>query len=277
MAGVFELPNETVEIRYIKKQKGNVVNEKHILYGGLHEDAKIKYVPKQLENGQMANFLTNEEKSYLEKALDLPENGLSIYKKDSYLNTLSISLNKQGTTLQLYNPLDYMKYKMLLKYEDQICPNIADINKKQTYRFVIVKKDDEAKATLKRVDVKKEAYKLLGKLEDDRNALRDFLMVSNIRVSEDTSVEWMNAEVAKMVDANPNKFVDILKDNSYPTKVLFQKAFAKGEIVRKNSQYYTKDGVALAEVNQPSTLENAIAYLESNVNQEYRLLLTSKV
>jgi hypothetical protein len=71
--------------------------------------------------------------------------------------------------------------------------------------------------------------------------------------------------------------VDILKDNSYPTKVLFQKAFAKGEIVRKNSQYYTKDGVALAEVNQPSTLENAIAYLESNVNQEYRLLLTSKV
>lgn len=277
MAGVFELPNETVEIRYIKKQKGNVVNEKHILYGGLHEDAKIKYVPKQLENGQMANFLTNEEKSYLEKALDLPENGLSIYKKDSYLNTLSISLNKQGTTLQLYNPLDYMKYKMLLKYEDQICPNITDINKKQTYRFVVVKKDDEAKATLKRVDVKKEAYKLLGKLEDDRNALRDFLMVSNIRVSEDTSVEWMNAEVAKMVDSNPNKFVDILKDSSYPTKVLFQKAFAKGEIVRKNSQYYTKDGIALAEANQPATLENAITYLESNVNQEYRLLLTSKV
>lgn len=277
MAGVFELPNETVEIRYIKKQKGNVVNEKHILYGGLHEDAKIKYVPKQLENGQMANTLTNEEKEYLEKALDLPENGLSKYKKDSYWNTISISLGKQGAVLDLSNPVDYIKYKVLLKYEDQICPNIAEVNKKQTYRFVIVKKDDEAKAVLKRTDVKKEAYKLLGKLEDDRNALRDFLMVSNIRVSEDTSLDWMSAEVAKIVDSNPNKFVDILKDPSYTTRVLFQKAFAKGEIVRKNSQYYTKDGIALAEANQPATLDNAIAYLESNVNQEYRLLLISKV
>jgi hypothetical protein len=278
MAGVFQLPNEKIEVRYIKKQKGIVTDTRHIAYGGLLEGAYITLPAKRLRNGQYANVLSNEEKEGLEKLLSLDTGGLSIYKKENnYWDSLKVRIGKEGAYLDLNEPEDFIKSRVLESYDDLVAPNINMIDDKQTYRFVIIRKDDEAKQTLKKVDVMKEAYKLLGKLEDNREASMDFLRIKNIKVGDDTSTEWLNAEVGKILNEDPKKFVQLLKDPSYNTKVLIFKALAKGEIVKKGSQYYSKDMVALAEPNQVASLENVITYLESNINQEYRVLLMSKI
>ena len=49
----FELPNETVEIRYIKKQTGTIVDPKHIAYGGLLED-KGKTFPRKMLSSDLS-------------------------------------------------------------------------------------------------------------------------------------------------------------------------------------------------------------------------------
>jgi len=278
MAGEFVLPNETVEIRYIKKQKGLITDTRHIAYGGLLEGAMITLPAKKLRNGQFANVLTNEEKISLEKLLALPENGLSIYKKDdNYWNSIKVKLGKEGVFLNLYEPEEFIKFKIVESYDDMICPHINSIDNKQTYRFVIVRKEDEAKKAAKEVTIMGDAYKLLGKIEDNREAMIDFLRVVNVRAADDISSETLLSLVSVELVKDPKKFVQILKDPSYSTRVLLFKALAKGDVAKKGQQYYSKDGEALAEPGQLATIENVVAYLESSVNQEYRLLLMSKV
>ena len=273
----FELPNDTVEIRYIKKQTGTIVDPKHIAYGGLLEDKGKSYRRKMLENGNYANLFTKEEKDYLEKVLGLPDNNLSVYNKvDNYLDKVKITIKKEGIFLNLNDPEDYIKYKMILAYDDSIAPNISAINEKATYKFVVVRKNDEAKLSLKKLNTTQEAYKLYGKIEDDREQMIDFLMINNIKVAEDTTAEWLSAEVGKLLVNSPAKFVEILKDPSYKTRVLLGKALQKGEVTKRSNGYYSKDGSALAEPNSTPSLQSAIDYIENNINQEYKLLLISK-
>lgn len=280
MAGEsFKLPTEKVEVKYIKRQKGIITDPKHIAYGGLLEGAYITLPPKRLRNGQYANVLTNDEKRYLEKVLALPEDGLSIYNKtNNYWGTLKVRIGKEGIPeLDLSDPISYIQYKILMSYDDIVCDNIENVDRKPTYKFVIVRTGDIQRQTNKKLDLTKEAYKLLGKLEDNREAMIDFLRVVSIKVADDTSTDWLNGEVGKYMLENTTKFVTLLKDPSYPTRVLLTKAIASGEVVKKGMNYYTKDGESLSEPNTQSTLENVITYLESSVNQEYRLLLMSKV
>jgi hypothetical protein len=279
MAGeIFSLPNETIEIRFISKQRGNITDTRHPLYGGMLKSAHKTYRPQKLENGNYKNVLTNAEKECLEKILDLPENGLSVYKReDNYWDRVKVIVPKEGISMYLGDPEQYIKFKVLTGYVDEIAPSIDKVDDKRTYKFVIVRKDDEAKSSLKKFDLTREAYKLLGKIEDNREAMMDFLRVDGIKVAEDTTREWMAAEISKMVVDNPKKFVEILKDPSYPTKVLLFKAIHAGEVYKKGGFYVSKDGEPLAEQGQQATLGNVIEFLESNINQGYRLMLMSKV
>lgn len=275
----FSLPNETVEIRYIKKQRGLIVDPKHVAFGGMLEGAYRTYPPKKLRNGNYANVLTDIEKEYLERALALPISGLSVYNKgdNNYWDRVKIKLGKEGTFFDLNDPEQYIYFKVIESYSDEVAPNVSSIDTKQTYRFVIIRKDDEARESLKKFDVTKEAYKLIGKIEDNREQLMDFLRVVGIRVAEDTTLEWMSNEVSKMVVNDPKKFVSLLKDPSYQTKVLLFKALHSGDIIKKGSTYESKDGEKLAEPGKQATLGNVIEYLESNINQEFRLMLMSKL
>lgn len=282
MAEKFTLPEEIIEVQHIERATGLITDKSHIAYGGLLDGSTVTLPAHKLRNGNYSNVLTTEEKKELEGILGLPENGLSIYRKgeEDYWKSLKIILSKTPITLNLSEPEDYIKYKQLLAYNDLIATNlklVEPILTKQSYRFVIVRKDDEARIKLTKLDINKEAYKFLGKIEDNKEAMVDYLTVSNIKVSADTSADALRAEIGKIVVDTPKKFVDTLKDESYNTRVLLYKSIVAGNIIKKGNFYYTKDNEALAEPNEPSTLENVINYLESNVNQEYRVLLKTKL
>jgi hypothetical protein len=279
MAGEsFKLPNEEIEVRYIKKATDMIKDPKHVAFGGMLEDSNRTYPVKMLRNGNYTNVLTNEEKEYLEDRLGLDKNGLSVYNKGDkdYWKNYKVILRKEGINLNLSIPEDYIKYKVLLGYEDQICNNIEDIEKKATYKFVIIRKNDEAKVSSKKIDLTKEAYKLLGKIEDDRGSMIDFLRVSNQKVADDTSMEALKSKVGEVLNKDMKKFIETLKDSSYATKVLLFKAIAKGEVTKKGTYFYSKDGTPLSEPNEKPDLNNTIAYLENNLYQEYRLHLIAK-
>jgi hypothetical protein len=279
MAGEsFKLPDEKVEVRYIVKETDMIKNPNHVAYGGLLETATVRLPAKKLRNGNYQNVLTNIEKEYLEPLLSLKENGLSIYnkKEENYWDRVKITLSKNSTFLTLSDPEEYIKWKVLLSYDDLVCPSITEVNNKKTYRFVIIKKEDEIRMASKKVDITKEAYKQFGKLEDSREAMIDFLRVSNKKVSDDTTTEALTVLVGKELNDDPKKFVETLKDPSYTTRVLLHKGMIVGEIIKKGTNYYSKDGSPLSEPGQSSSIANTIAYLENNLYQEYRLHLITK-
>jgi hypothetical protein len=106
----------------------------HILGGGMHENAlKVFVVPKHERSNNFVNVLTNAEKDYLEVAMGLEKNALSIYKAPIQSNFWSdanptglgsVTLKKQDNIFDLSKPTDYISYKILLANKDKICPSM---------------------------------------------------------------------------------------------------------------------------------------------------------
>lgn len=125
------LRNERVIIRHINKPSNLVSNPKHVLYGGMAENASRTYTVPRLSSGGFVNVLTNDEKAFLENELQLEFNALSVHRKvDNFWddsNDIGISrvrLLKQDTILDLSNPEDYIRYKILLANKDYIAPSL---------------------------------------------------------------------------------------------------------------------------------------------------------
>ena len=175
------LRNERVIVRYIPKESGMVTNPKHILFGGMAENAVRTFVVPRLSSGMFVNILTDSEKAFLEEVMGLEYNALSIYKKvdnfwdDSNENGISrVRLTKQDNYLNLADPEDYIRYKILLANKDYIAPSLQTLQDfpKATYQFVIISEGDETKSAKDNMSATMKCYKEFGKIENDINTLR---------------------------------------------------------------------------------------------------------
>ena len=172
------LRNETVIVRFIARAKGNITDPKHVLYGGMANSSKIWFTTPILKSGQYVNVLTNDEKKFLEYKLGLEPGALSIYNRENNFwddsNPLGIGrieLIKGDNPFNLSNPIEYIKYKILLENKDFIAPSVQALQDKPkaTYKFVIVSENDSVKAANTKVSIKAQAYKEFGKIEEDKD------------------------------------------------------------------------------------------------------------
>jgi len=271
----FTLPNKTVKVKYIKRKKGMAsnVSEDHVISGGMLSGSVKRYCTPLMRNGSLANVLNSSEKEELEKVTGL---NLSIYS--DFWKEHSISLFKEDNLLDLSNPLDYISYKILLSYKNDICPTWSERNLKQTYEFVIISGDEEINEKKVGFDSKKEAFKLYGKIEDDKDKLLGILkLLTNKPISTDSTLNWLQTKVEEFIDSKPKAFVDLMKDSKFETKLLIQSAEEKGYIKKSGSKYTTIDGLDLCENGQIPTFENAIAYLDSPKHQDVRGIIEAKL
>lgn len=274
----FTLPNETVTVRFIKRKRGMAANvaDNHIIAGGMLPNAKKKFcAPVQASNGVIVNVLTKEEKDYLESVTGL---NLSVY--GDFWKTFYVTLRKDDTSniLELSNPIDYLKYKLLMSLKDDVAPSWDMRNHKQTYQFVLTKEgeiQDEKKAKL---DIKKEAFKAYGKIEDDREKLVGVLkLLSNQPISSSSKLKWIQGKVEEYVDSSPKAFLNVITDPYLKTKVLINKGVEKKLIIKKGNKYETVDGLELSEEGQIPSFINAVKYLENPKHQDVYLLLEAKI
>ena len=140
------LTNKKLLVRYVPKQSGIITNPKHIFYGGMGEGSKRVFtVPKLNSTRTYLNVLTNSEKTFLEQYMGLEYNDLSVYnKKNNFWSGYKVTLTKSDIYLDLSNPEDYIKYKVLLANKDYIAPSLAELQDrpKATYQFVLINEED---------------------------------------------------------------------------------------------------------------------------------------
>ncbi len=272
---VFTLPKEVITVKYIKRKKGMAsnVNDEHIISGGMLSGSVKRFQAPLLRNGSIKNVLSNEEKECIEKLTGL---NLSIYGE--FWTNHFVSLFKDDNRFDLENPMDYISYKILLNLKDDIAETWADRNKKQTYQFVITSGDEEFSEKKQGFDNKKEAFKLYGKIEDDKDKLIGILgLLANKPVSQDATLNWIQGQVEEFLDKKPEAFVTLLKDSKLETKLLIQQAENAGVVKTSGGKYSTIDGLKLCENGQIPTFENAIAYLDNPKHQEVRSLIEAKL
>jgi hypothetical protein len=274
----FILPDEKVKVKYILRQKGNITNKNHVAYGGKLEGATDTLVAKMQPNGYFADILEPAEQAYLEKALALAPGDLNPNNLEGYYSRIKIKLGKSATNLDLSKALDYLKYKILLSYTDLVSPDIFSTRKKRTYMYEIVRQKDETMRDTRKVNYKKEAYKLLGKIEDSKEALVGaYRVLKKRKVSVESDIDWLIGQVGNIVEENAKLFVETLKDPDYDMKLFIELAIDQGAIKKNRGLYYTAEGLDLCEDGETPTLINAINFLRTEVNQDIRLLIQSKM
>lgn len=271
----FTLPNEVVTVKYIKRKKGMASNvgDDHVISGGMLNGSVKKFQAPLLKNNSIANVLTKEEKDHLESLTGLD---LSVYGDFWYDH--QVSLYKDDNLLNLSNPIDYISYKILTFLKNDIAPTWAERNLKQTYQFVMTSSDEELTEKKAGFDNKKEAFKLYGKIEDDKDKLIGILgLLTNKPISKETTLKWLQTKVEEFIDSKPESFVVLMKDKSLDTKFLINNAIEKGIIIKNGNKYSTNDGLDLCENGQIPTFENAVTYIDNPKHQDVRSFIEAKM
>lgn len=274
----FSLPNEIITIKFIPRKKGLAANvdDNHVIAGGMLEKAVVRYcAPLNQRNGSIKNVLTNAEKEYLEHVTNL---NLSVYGDFWVDHFVKLYKQDESNKIDLSHPFGYINYKILQHYPDEICLDWSKRNEKPTYKFCIVKEGDIDNEVKSKLDIKAEAFKLYGKIEDDKESLIGVLrLLSNKLVSENARPDWLQAQVQTHVDNNPHKFVALLKDPSFDTKVLINKAVERGVIIKKGDKYSTADGLDLCADKGIPTFANAVLFLNDPANTDVRTIIEARI
>lgn len=276
------LRNERVIVKHVPKETGIVRDPKHILYGGMAEGAVRWLTVPRLTSGMYVNVLTNAEKACLEEVMGLEYNALSIYNKvDNFWDNYQVRLTKQDNFLNLADPDDYIKYKVLLANKDLIAPSLQDLedHPKATYQFVIIHENEESQASKKKMNATMQAYMEFGKIQENADILRTIIETIDGRpTSKNSKIEFLQEKVGKLIQADARLFVRVATDPLLSTKVLVKKAIEGGLISNRGGMLYLKaDGTPLCEDNEEPTLNIAAKYLNMPKHQELKFAIEAKL
>lgn len=281
------LKNEQVIVRYLPKQSRMVSNPKHVLFGGMAENATRTFVVPMLSSGRYVNVLTDDEKDFLEDIMGLPKNAMSIYKKiDNFWDDTNeagiskVTLRKQDNYLNLANVEDYIRYKILIANKDYIAPSLEalETHPKATYQFVILTEESETKSARKGMTILMQCYTAYGKIEDDVDALRIIIeTLTGVTIHKNTKKEFLQTKINELIQSNSKMFLKIATDPLLQTKVLIRKCIESGLIAHRGNQYYIREGnIPMCEDGEP-TLNVAAQWINLPKNQEIKLSLEAKL
>lgn len=283
------LRNERIIVRHIPKLSGIWGNNpRHVLSGGMAENAVITFVVPRLSSGMFVNVLTDKEKAFLEEMMGLEYNALSIYRKvdnfwdDSNESGINkVMLKKQDNYFNLADPEDYIRYKILLANKDTIAPSMQVLQDtpKATYQFVIISEGEETKMAKNNMSATMMCYKEFGKIENDADTLRVIIEAIDGRPTSQTAkLEFLQTKINSLIQSDSKIFLKVISDPLLPTKVLIKKAIEAGLISNRGGYLYLrKDNTPLCEANEEPTLNIAAKYLNSPKHQETKFALEAKL
>ena len=276
------LRKERVIVRFVPKENDNIVDRKHVAFGGMMDGAVRGFTVPVLSNGTYKNVLTDNEKTFLEEVLGLEVNGLSVYnKKDNYWDNFLIRLTKQDTILDLSDPEDYIKYKVLLANKDLVAPSMKELREARlaTYEYVIMEPNEEFSDSRNRVNNTMKCYEEFGAIKDKFDVLRCIIeTVDGRTVASNTKIEFLQAKATDLIASNPKLFLETITDPLLNTKVLIKKAVEANLISKRGEYYYFReDGSPLCGPNEDPTFTIAARYLSLPENQELKFAIEAKL
>lgn len=277
------LVNKKVYVKFIPRNYMGISNQKHILYGGMAENSvTILTVPVLDSTGTYKNVLTKNEKKFLEEFMGLEYDALSIYKKvNNYWDNFIVRLTKQGIVLDLSDPNDYIKYKVLRANNDIIADSLETLRDKPrpTYKFYMTVEDEETAIANDNMTAIMKCYKEFGKYESDYDTLKCVVeLIEGRPLSSNTKLDAIKAKVNTLIQERTKEFLKTITDEYLSEVVLIKKALSSGVIAKRGDYYYlASDNRPLCNNNENPVLSVAARYISLPKNQELRLLIEAKL
>lgn len=273
------LTNTKVIVRYLKRGNDFIKHPDHIAYGGLLETANISIAPAVLRNGSYVESLTKSERDFLEKKLTMDEGTLSPHNKE-YWDNYHVVLSKHDTILDLSDPIDFIKYKVLKNNSGLVAPNLdsLSVNPKASYRYVLINQGEEDKKANAAIGKKSECYILFGGIRNDRASLAYVLKaITGRSTAKNTKLETLSASVGQLIETNTDTFFRVCSDKYFNTKVLIDKGVRVGAVLKRDGEYFTAENEPLCEKGDTPTLDKATIYLNMPEYQEIKFAIETRI
>lgn len=272
----FSLPKRRVKVIPIKRNNPMALNSKsenNFLYGTAHR----RYTLPLRSSGNLVDpFGSDEERAFIEKELVMEKGSLSVNKREKNFwkeDFKGVVLTKEEIVLDLSNPNDYLKYRVLLTNKQFIAPDEDSIKKSPEFQYAIVDLGYEDAQGANKADQLTDAALEFASIRNDRESLADALYLLNpgMRVAPDASLEWIKGQVSNHMTKDPVKFLRTLRDPQAKTRILLARAIHAKAITIDRGVYRTSDRII--GIN----LDAAIAYLNEPVNADIRSLIEAQV
>jgi hypothetical protein len=219
-------------------------------------------------SGYPVTGLTTEQEAQFEKLLNMKDGSLSRFNKD-YWSKYRIKIPRDGLNLDLKNPKDLLSYTLLLSHQ-AVANSEVEKHDSPFAQYVLTSTLQEAKVTAKKVNLKKEAYKVFSGMSTVD--MEGFLKVYGKRPGKNATADWLESEIGKIIETSPQDFLDVCKDANLKTKIFIDDCISKGALKKIGSKYALAGGDVIGY-----SLEETITYLNDKANQEVYISLKSKI
>ncbi len=234
------------------------------------------------ETGLVITGLTDQEAREIEQEMGIPVNSLSPYnfrnvdkeKTPFSWGTFSIKIPKEGLVIDASRSAREKLILKVLQAGTKVAKSTLEYELSPTlYDLVIISSESEAKATKDIIDHKKKAYTAFNKmtLQD----MIDFLSVyeeGKYKVSNDATATFIESEIGKIVDKQPEKFLETFTSGYFKTMVFLFKCKNANLVHKQGPKYITATGEVIGH-----TLLEAIKNLQSTDYQGLKIGLMTKL
>lgn len=276
------LRKERVYVRFVPHDGFGSSDKRHPMYGGRVDGYEDNYcVPILRSTGKYKNVLTNDEKDFLEEALGMDYNALSVYKtENNYWDNYTVRLTKEGVYLDLSDPEDYIKYKVLLANSELIAPSVQERieRPKATYQYELVFEEEETTLENAKMDATMQSYKEFGKIDNDIDTMRVLCELLDGRpYAANTKSEFLRSRINILIQNDAKTFLRQITDPLLHAKVLIRRGAELGVILKRGDYYYLKsDNSPLCESGEDPTLSIAARYLNLPSHHDIKFILESE-
>lgn len=274
------LRNEKVIIRFIPKN--DRYGNKHLLKGGMHRDGKQVLTPWRLNgvireyNTDGSLFLTEREINSLSAAL-----GYSIaYSNEKFWSSpnLHLVLVNGDTVLDLRNPFDYIKLKIAYSYDLKIAKSWAERNTILTYKWAIIRDNEDVDESLNNLNINKKAYMLYGKYENNKQILLYLYHKLEFKHADpNIKLKTLQSWFDELIEKKTKLFVTYIEDPLIEEKTLIYRAIREGLLIKTTNDILRYGDVLLTEDTALGGEDVAAAYISKNINQNVKFELTAKI
>ena len=188
-----------------------------------------------------------------------------------FWSTVFVDIPQAGAVLlPTESVMDEIKYMFLLAHEE-VANSKRDFDNGTTpfARYIMHSEEEEVENLNKELNVKLDAYDKFSKMSD--TDMKNFLKVYG-KNAKDNSPSFIKATIGKVIEQEPQNFLNILKDPNYKMVVFIKTCAQHGFIKEQGGKYMRLGGEVLGY-----SLEQSVDFLSNPENQEVYLLLKSQL
>jgi hypothetical protein len=235
------------------------------------------------KTGLIITGLTDDEARELEQAMHLKVGALSPYNmqeppkgsKEFSWATFFIKIPKEGLVIDAgRSAMEKLMYKVLAA-GSRVATSTLDVAVNPVkYDLVMTSSEVEAKTVKNKTAIKKKAFSELSKMS--LSEMIDFLSVyeeGRHKVSKDASSDFIEAEVGKIVDNTPDKFLETVESDHYKTAIFLFKCVNAQLVYKQGTKYMLAGSGDLLGNTYMDTIKN----LQSDDYNGVKISLLSKL